>query len=68
VSPSGRSEQLYLSDARDAIDRVLSYTAGGREPQRDSNDGEHPGSSGICADRAAAPWVKAELPARTNLG
>ena len=30
MSPSGRSERLYLSDARDAIDRVLSYTAGGR--------------------------------------
>jgi uncharacterized protein with HEPN domain len=30
VSPSERSERLYLSDARDAIDRVVSYTAGGR--------------------------------------
>ena len=30
MSPSERSERLYLSDARDAIDRVVSYTSGGR--------------------------------------
>ena len=29
MKPSPRSERLYLSDARDAIDRVLSYTSGG---------------------------------------
>lgn len=31
MNPPGRSERLYLSDARDAIDRVLSYTSGGRD-------------------------------------
>jgi uncharacterized protein with HEPN domain len=30
VTRSARSERLYLSDARDAIDRVLSYTSGDR--------------------------------------
>ena len=30
MSPSARSERLYLSDARDAIDRVLTYTSSGR--------------------------------------
>jgi len=30
VSPAARSERLYLSDARDAIDRVLSHTSGDR--------------------------------------
>jgi uncharacterized protein with HEPN domain len=31
LKPSPRSERLYLSDARDAIDRVLTYTSGGRQ-------------------------------------
>jgi uncharacterized protein with HEPN domain len=31
VSVPARSERLYLSDARDAIDRVLSYTSDGRD-------------------------------------
>lgn len=31
MTRSLRSERLYLSDARDAIDRVLAYTSGDRE-------------------------------------
>jgi len=31
VKSSARSERLYIADARDAIDRVLSYTSAGRE-------------------------------------
>ena len=29
--PGARSERLHLSDIREAIDRILGYTAGGRE-------------------------------------
>jgi hypothetical protein len=31
VTPSRRTEHLYLADIRDAIDKILSYTSPGRE-------------------------------------
>jgi len=31
VIPGERSERLYLSDIREAIERILEYTSGGRE-------------------------------------
>ena len=31
MMPGARSERLYLSDIREALDRILGYTASGRE-------------------------------------
>ena len=49
--------------------RVVAWSPSAlQRSQGDSTVNEHPGSSGICADRAAASCANAEVPAGANIG